>query len=152
GVNWTINANNSTVDTSGTGNIVTIGSGSSGDILNNLGNGTDTFRVGAITGQNIINNGANGVTKGEVDFTTAHANQLWFQESGNDLLVDLLGTTGQIKVAGWYSDLGDRVQHFGSADNLKLDSQLTALVSAMATYAAAHPGFDPVTATQMPAD
>jgi hypothetical protein len=44
------------------------------------------------------------------------------------------------------------VQSFDTADGLKVDTQVAQLISAMATYAAANPGFNPATATQMPAD
>ena len=45
-----------------------------------------------------------------------------------------------------------QTQSFATADGLKLDSQVAQLGSAMATYSAANPGFDPTTATQMPSD
>jgi hypothetical protein len=35
---------------------------------------------------------------------------------------------------------------------MKLDTHVAQLVSAMAAYSAANPGFDPTTATQMPTD
>jgi hypothetical protein len=35
---------------------------------------------------------------------------------------------------------------------MQLDSQLSSLVSAMATFSANNPGFNPATATQMPSD
>jgi hypothetical protein len=44
------------------------------------------------------------------------------------------------------------VQEVVAGDGLKLDSQLQQLVSAMATFTANNPGFDPTTATQMPDD
>jgi hypothetical protein len=56
-------------------------------------------------------------------------------------------------VAGWYAG-NDRaqVQSFNTTDGLHLDSQVAQLVSAMATFSAADPGFNPATATQMPTD
>jgi hypothetical protein len=44
------------------------------------------------------------------------------------------------------------VQSFNTADGAKLDSQIAQLVSAMASYSASNPGFNPATATQMPND
>ena len=46
----------------------------------------------------------------------------------------------------------DDTQGFDTADGMKLDSQVAQLVSAMAAYTSANPGFDATTATQMPDD
>jgi hypothetical protein len=45
-----------------------------------------------------------------------------------------------------------QTQSFATADGLKLDSQVAQLVSAMASFSSANPGFDPTTATQVPND
>jgi hypothetical protein len=58
------------------------------------------------------------------------------------LLVDVLGTTSQIDLSGWYASAGNHVQ-FDSADGLNLDGQIQNLVQAMASYAASNPGFTP---------
>ena len=77
---------------------------------------------------------------------------LWFQQNGNDLEVDLLGTSDKITIHNWYAgSAGAQVEKF-TADGLTIDSQISTLVSAMATYSAANSSFDPTTASAMPTD
>jgi Ca2+-binding RTX toxin-like protein len=126
------------------------------DTLNGNG-GYDTYRFGKSFGQTTINNlASDGVAtaNGEIDFGAGVAHDdLWFQKSGNDLQIDLLGTKQDITVSGWYAgNSRAQVQSVDAGDGLKVDSQLQQLVSAMATYTAANPGFNPTQATQMPAD
>ena len=69
-------------------------------------------------------------------------NQLWFVQSGNDLQIDLLGTQTEVTVQNWFSGSSNQLQET-TAGGLKIDSQISQLVQAMATYSAANPGFDP---------
>jgi hypothetical protein len=122
-----------------------------------LTGGYDTYKVGAGMGHAVVNNlNADGVTtaNGEVDFGAGITGQnLWFLRSDNDLQVDLMGTTDHLTVSRWYAgNARAQVQSFDTADGLKLDSQVAQLVSAMASFASANPGFDPTTAAQVPSD
>jgi hypothetical protein len=63
--------------------------------------------------------GGDRMAMGQVNFTSANANQISFQQSGNDLLVDVLGTSNQIRLAGWYANSGDQVVQFVSSDGRK---------------------------------
>jgi hypothetical protein len=73
--------------------------------------------------------------------------QLWFQESGNDLNIVLLGTQNEVTVANWFASPGDQLQAI-HAGGMTLDNGAVGqLVQAMATFAGAHPGFDPTSAT-----
>ncbi len=126
------------------------------DTLTGAG-GYDTYKFGPNFGQTVANNlASDGVTtaNGEVDFLSGiSTNQLWFLQSGNDLQIDLLGTTEKITVAGWFGgNARAQVQSFNTTDGSKLDTQVAQLVSAMATYSANNPGFNPTTATTMPPD
>jgi hypothetical protein len=115
--------------------------------------GYDAYQFGAVFGQDTVANNGGGTPKGEIDLSSAASNQLWFKHTGNDLEIDLVGTTKKITVAGWYgSNAGAQVQSVNASDGLKLDTQLAQLVAAMAAYSANHAGFNPATATQMPAD
>jgi hypothetical protein len=130
----------------GPGNAILVGDG-----------GYDSYQIAAGFGRVAVNNAASdGVTgaSGEVDFGAGiSTDQLWFQQRGNDLQIDLLGTHDTVTLAGWYGgDARAQVQSFDTADGARLDSQLAQLVSAMATYSSNSPGFDPTTATQMPTD
>jgi hypothetical protein len=142
------NGNGNTVAL-GTNSAVYVNSGTS-DVIN--GGGNEQYNFAAAFGQDTINNGTNPSANGTIAFGSGITDEkLWFMKSGNDLLIDQIGTNGQIKVAGWYSAAGDQVQSF-NANGLTLDTQLAQLVQAMASYGAAHTGFNPATATAMPTD
>jgi Ca2+-binding RTX toxin-like protein len=138
----------------GLGNDILV-AGAGSDVLTG-GGGYDVYKIGPVFGQTLINNAAvDGTTspQGEIDFGSGLADEdLWFARNGNDLQIDLLGTSDRLTIAGWYSDSRAQLGSFNIADGLKLDSQISQLVSAMATYSSGNPGFDPVTATQMPND
>jgi hypothetical protein len=167
GASTTLTVNNGTGDTvhEGAGESTVLGSATSGETLiasatgNNAffnSGGADTYDFGSTFGQDTIFNlvGATGGTaKGQVNFTTGLTDEkLWFMHSGNNLVVDALGTNEQITLNGWYSgNAGSQVSSF-LAGGLTLDSQVQNLVQAMATYSAANPGFNPATAAAMPTD
>jgi Haemolysin-type calcium binding protein related domain len=117
--------------------------------------GYETYQFGAGFTEDTIRNvfsGTRTTADGEVDFTSASVTDenLWFVHSGNNLVVDLLGTNDQVTIMNWFgSNAGAQVESF-HADGLTLDTQVAALVSAMASYASANPGFNPTTATSMP--
>ena len=115
------------------------------------------YQLGSSFGQTVINNlASDGSTtpEGEVDFGSSTTDEnLWFVQNGSDLQVDLLGTSDQLTIKGWFSgNARAQVASFDTADGLKLDTQVEQLVTAMATYSANNPTFNPVTATQMPTD
>jgi hypothetical protein len=123
-----------------------------GDNTINSGGGNNTYQFGSSFGQDTINNGYGFAAQGQIDFTSSSVTdeKLWFQQSGNDLLVDLLGTNDQIDVSNWFSGIaGYQVQSI-QAGGLTLDTQVAQLVQAMATYATNNPSFNPATATSMP--
>jgi hypothetical protein len=68
-------------------------------------------------------------------------------QSGNNLQIDLLGTSDQINISNWFSSAGAQVHSFHADDGLTLDSQVSSLVSAMATYQSNNSGFNPTTAS-----
>jgi len=153
--NVTLIADNQNGDVlvAGSGND-TLQAGTGNDTLYG-GAGTTTYGFGSSFGQDVIDNTANtsGAPQGQIDFGSGISDQnLWFQRSGNDLLVDVLGTNDQIDVSGWFGgNAAAQVQSF-DANGLKLDTQVAQLVSAMASYAASNSGFNPATASSMPAD
>jgi RTX calcium-binding nonapeptide repeat (4 copies) len=115
------------------------------------GNGTNTYQFGSSFGADTVYN--SGTTaNGEVAFISGTSDEdLWFQQSGSDLQIDLLGTSEQVTISDWYGGGGNQVASL-TADGKTLDSAVSSLVSAMATYAAGHSGFDPTTAGSMPSD
>jgi hypothetical protein len=119
-----------------------------GDTIN--GGGNEQYFFSSTLGRDTINNGTGTTANGTVIFGAGITDEkLWFKKSGNDLIVQQLGTTNQIDIAGWYTAAGKQVQSF-QAGGLQLDTQVALPVQAMASYATAHTSFNPTTATTMP--
>ncbi|WP_172841732.1 beta strand repeat-containing protein [Bradyrhizobium lablabi] len=133
-----LNSGNTFVGTSG--NDILVSNGGTDTLIGGAGNNT---YVASRSGQTTIDaNWAAGATN-VLDFVGGITDQnLWFQQSGNDLKIDLIGTNTQVDVNGWFANSNNQLQEI-SAGGLKLDSQILQLVQAMATYSAANPGFDP---------
>ena len=92
--------------------------------------------------------------QGEVDFGPGITEQnLWFSQSGDDLMVSVVGSADAVDVKGWFgTNPSAQLAGFKAFDGLRLDGQVEQLTTAMAAYAASTPGFDPATATVMPTD
>jgi Ca2+-binding RTX toxin-like protein len=74
-----------------------------------------------------------GTDVDEMSFSDVSSDQLWFQRSGQDLLVSTIGTGDKVTVKGWYSSTQSQVELIEAADGKVLvSSQVDALVSAMA--------------------
>ena len=145
--------------------------GTANDDLLIGGNGSDVLKAGAGDnilvggvgatyvyapgdGNDVIINGVASLSKptGTLDFGNAYtADNFWFVKSGNDLEIDILGTHRQVTVADWFLGGSYQLQEI-KAGGLELDTQVSQLVQAMTSYAEAHPGFDPLTTSQLPAD
>ncbi|HMJ44156.1 MAG TPA: calcium-binding protein, partial [Pseudolabrys sp.] len=138
---------------SGGGGNDTLNGGAGNDTLNG-GAGYDIYQFGRGGGQDGIVNGIGaGTAAGELDISAGVAtNQLWLQRSGNDLLLEIMGSQDRITVAGWYSSPSAQLQKVVSSDGSILDTQIDQLVQAMATYSSNHAGFDPATTSQAPND
>jgi len=163
GTNWT-QSQLAFLASTGTSGSDTINGTSGNDVIDGRGGtdmvsgkgGYDTYMFrqgyGALT---IDNSVAGGTTpQGEVDFGRGITEQnLWFVQSGNDLLADVLGSQDVVNIKGWFSsDPTAQLAEIKAFDGMKLDSQIPQLVSAMASYQASNPGFDPTTAASMPND
>jgi hypothetical protein len=158
------NGNNDVLDaSSSTGNIIMTAGNGSGDILKagsgndtmTGGNGNTSYIFGSNFGQDSINNvGTSGTTAhGEIDFGSYTSSDLWFEQVGNNLQIDLLGSSDHLTVNNWFgSNAAAQVGGINTSDSLHLDSQVAQLVQAMASYTGNNSGFDPTTATAMPTD
>jgi len=115
----------------------------------NGGARSNVYQASSDTGQaEIILPGAAGA-RNELGFLGGITDeQLWFERSGDDLKIDLLGTNTDITVKNWFTGNSIQMQEI-TAGGLKLDNQVAQLVQAMASYSAANPGFDPTQVTQM---
>jgi Ca2+-binding RTX toxin-like protein len=151
--------NDDTVGVYGTSDTVSLGSSSSvwmsgtSESVTINGGGSNSYQFGSTFGQDIINNAASGsatTANGQVGFTSSSTTdeKLWFQMSGSNLVVTLLGTDDTITIDNWSSGGAKQVSEF-AADGLTTDpqsSQFGALVSAMAYYSSTtDPGFNPAT-------
>jgi len=118
-----------------------------------VGNGGyDSYQIALGFGKVAIDNSASdglSTPDGEVDFGPGiGASDLWLKQNGNDLEIDLLGTMNRVTIDGWFGgNARAQVQSFGTSDGLKLDSQISQLVQAMATYSANNAGFDPTSSS-----
>jgi len=136
----------------GTGHDVLAG-GAGNDILVS-GSGDDVFRFATGGGHDVIINGvaSNTAASGELQLGAGiTADNLWFVQSGNDLEIEVMGSHDTITVADWFDSKAYQLRDI-TAGGLKLDAQVTQLVQAMASYSAAHPGFDPTAVAQAPND
>jgi serralysin len=75
---------------------------------------------------------------------------LWFALSGNDLEIDLIGTSNEITISDWQHHQGALKEI--SAGSAQLTNKISSLINAMATFTANNAGFDPETAALMPQD
>jgi uncharacterized repeat protein (TIGR03803 family) len=149
---------NASISGSGFGaNTFELGAGSesfAGGNTNNGGNGNNTYLASANTGQASISTNEAAGTTNELDFTGGITDEnLWFINSGNNLKIDLLGTNTSVTVDGWFSSSSNQLQEI-TAGGLKIDSQISQLVQAMATYSANNSGFNPTSPsiTAVPSD
>ena len=102
------------------------------------GAGNDTYKFGRRSGQDTIVDV--DVAAGNVDVLSVSAgvaaNQLWLRRVGSDLEVSIIGGTDKSTISNWYSGSAHHVEQFKTSDGkMLLDSQVDALVSAMAAFA-----------------
>ena len=136
------------------GNDIIDGRGGTDMVYGNGGYDIYLFRqgYGALT---IDNSSAAGMgPQGEVDFGSGITEQnLWFAQSGTDLLAKVLGSQNVVDIKGWFSsDPTAQLAEIKAFDGMKLDTQVPQLVAAMASYQSSNPGFDSTAATSMPND
>jgi serralysin len=126
-------ANNSI--TGGAGNDWLDG-GNGNDVLTG-GNGSDTYWFARGDDNDTIYNGDNGGADRLQFGSGITEDQLWFGQSGSDLLVTLRGTGGSdtVRVKGWYSDTDNRLGKFQLSDGQVLEAtHVHQLVQAMADF------------------
>jgi len=114
-----------------------LGGGAGNDTLSG-GLGNDTYRFARGGGADLVID--SDATAGNTDLAQfaagIAADQLWFSHLGNDLQVSLIGTPDTLTIQNWYAGAASHVEQFRTADNkLLLDSQVEALVQAMAAFA-----------------
>ncbi len=127
--------------TGGTGNDLLDG-GLGNDTLSG-GTGNDTYLLGTGYGSDVIveNDSTSGNTDVAQFQSGISADQLWFQHVGNNLEVSVIGTNDKFSIQDWYSGSARHVEQFKTSDGkVLLDSQVDALVNAMASFATSSSG------------
>ena len=120
----------------GTGNDTLAGGAGSDRLLG--GSGSDTYRLARGDGADTVSD--NDATAGQLDVAQFAAGiapeQLWFRRLGSHLEVSVIGTDDRLTVENWYAGPAWHLERFQTADNRQLlDSQVDALVQAMAAFA-----------------
>jgi Ca2+-binding RTX toxin-like protein len=102
------------------------------------GAGNDLYLFGRGSGADLLND--YDYTAGNTDVLSVGADvaadQIWLRRVGSDLEVSIIGTGDKTTIVNWYSGSAYHVEQFKTADGkVLLDSQVDALVSAMAAFA-----------------
>ena len=108
--------------------------GSGNDTLKGMG-GADTYFYGG--GRDVIEETTDSY--GEVDTLffapSITENNLWFRRSGNDLNIDLIGSTDGVTIKGWYDTSTKHVEKIQAGKGkILLDTDVNKLVQSMASF------------------
>jgi Ca2+-binding RTX toxin-like protein len=133
---------------------ILIGNSGANSLVGNAGNdqlnggaGNDTLTGGAGNDTYVLARGhgvdtvvENDATAGNTDVAQFGAgiaiDQLWFKHVGNNLEASIIGTNDKFVISNWYSGSANQVEQFKTSDGaVLLNSQVEALVSAMASFA-----------------
>jgi len=100
------------------------------------GDGADTYEFARGDGQDtIIDTSTDGASDTFILNTGIDHDQLWFEQTGDDLLISVIGTSDQITVENWYASADNKIEGFETGDGKGTDfSCVEALVSAMASF------------------
>jgi Ca2+-binding RTX toxin-like protein len=135
----------------------TLDGGGGNDSLSG-GGGYDTYKFNSGYGSTTITNSTTGGTaaSGELDLGAGiTAQDLWFAQSGQDLVIDVLGTSDKVTVKGWFgANASAQISEIKTSDGMEMDdASVGQLVSAMASFQSGNSGFNPTASgTQMPTD
>ncbi len=120
----------------GTGNTQNnILNGNSGNNTLTGGTGNDTYNLNRTSGtDSLVENDATAGNLDVLQFASdVSADQIWFRQVGNDLAVDIIGTSNKALIKNWYSGSQTHIERFRSGDGkVLLDTEVQTLVNAMA--------------------
>ena len=120
----------------GTGDDVLEGGTGSDSLYGGSGNDTYLYRRGDGDDYFVDADATTGNTDVLVFGEQITSDQLWFRRVGSDLEVSIIGTMDRVRVGNWYAGASNHLEQFKTADGkVLLDSQVDALVSAMAGFA-----------------
>jgi Ca2+-binding RTX toxin-like protein len=97
--------------------------------------GNDCYMIGTGDGNDVINNyHTDGLADTAAFQTGITMNNLWFSTSGNDLLVTIAGTSGNVAIKDWSSGAAYQLDKFTSGGYYLANAQVQQLVTAMASF------------------
>ena len=111
------------------------------------GLGNDGLQGGVGNDTYLFQRGAGADTLTEADATAGNSdllwfdtnvtsNQLWFQHTGNNLVVSVIGTSDKVTLSNWYTGSANQVETIKASDGKTLsNAKVDALVSAMSVFA-----------------
>ena len=106
--------------------------GTGNDILDG-GAGNDSYIFKAGYGQDTISNAGGG--DDTLSFIDLNPADLWFEKSGNNLLIKLIGTEDQVTVTNWYTD-GYSIDTIEAGGLALSENQVALMVQAMSAIGA----------------
>ena len=111
------------------------------------GLGNDGLQGGVGNDTYLFQRGAGADTLTEADATAGNSDllwfdtnvtssQLWFQHTGNNLVVSVIGTSDKVTLSNWYTGSANQVETIKASDGKTLsNAKVDALVSAMSVFA-----------------
>ncbi|MCR9214231.1 MAG: hypothetical protein NXI13_10975, partial [Proteobacteria bacterium] len=110
--------------------------GGAGDDTLTGGGGADNYQFASGDGQDMINDHATDAASDTLQLTAGiDHDQLWFEQTGDDLLISVIGSSDQITVENWYASVDNKVESIETSDGQVADiSGVEALVTAMASF------------------
>jgi Ca2+-binding RTX toxin-like protein len=97
--------------------------------------GNDIYVSGIGDGMDIIDNSTSGTSDYDIlHMVGGDPYSLWFSQSGNDLVIDVVGTNDQVLVQGWYAGTSNELDEIDTANSVLINGNVDQLVSAMAAF------------------
>lgn len=110
----------------------TLSGGSGNDTLTG-GSGDDDYLFGVGDGNDAINNDdAASASLDELHISGADYDDLWSSRSGDDLIVDIVGSIDSVQINDWFTNTSDQLDAIYAGDRVLLSNQVDQLVNAMA--------------------
>ncbi|MCG8490136.1 MAG: Ig-like domain-containing protein, partial [Sneathiellales bacterium] len=100
------------------------------------GDGADTYAFSRGDGADVIDDTSSDGSSDTLELSgTINHDQLWFEQSGNDLLISVIGTADQVTIDNWYASADNKVESIEASDGMTIDiTGVETLVTAMATF------------------